>query len=86
MVSSHEFFSKNFLCEQVKITDVEMIHPIASNSQSSEPIGTERSSREVNDVNNPRPSTPTRQIYSTTANQDLLNRLKKEKQRAKSTL
>ncbi|CAG8507593.1 3715_t:CDS:10, partial [Funneliformis caledonium] len=55
-------------------------------SQSSESIGIgARSSNDVISLRDDRPSTPTHQIYSTTTNQDILDRLLKEKQRAKST-
>ncbi|CAG8610073.1 9689_t:CDS:2, partial [Funneliformis mosseae] len=58
----------------------------ADASQSSESIGIgARSSNDVISLRDDRPSTPTHQIYSTTTNQDILDRLLKEKQRAKST-
>ncbi|CAG8547197.1 1799_t:CDS:2, partial [Funneliformis mosseae] len=44
-----------------------------------------RSSNDENSHRDDRPRTPTHQIYSTTTNQDIIDRLLKEKQRAKST-
>ncbi|CAG8630582.1 1993_t:CDS:2, partial [Paraglomus occultum] len=63
--------------------------PSSLGSQSLEmPIGSYRMTSDINDVNNSEcdiPRTPPHQIRSTSKNQDLLERLRQEKERTKST-
>ncbi|CAG8634525.1 11984_t:CDS:10, partial [Ambispora gerdemannii] len=64
--------------------------PGITNPSSSKSVGSTRGDTKMMDeVNNPgynRPHTPPHQIYSTSENQNLLTRLRNEKQRAKSTM
>ena len=57
-------------------------------SSSLESVGSSAEMTGINEINSPeydRPHTPPHQIRSTSENQDLLKRLRQEKQRTKST-